>query len=155
MHETKQNARDKIMSTEEIVYRVQAMKSFDNLHIHEKVFKKQSGNSSWSPPAADILKINFDGAYSQREKKGAWGFIVRDHRGAVVMAGAGRINVVHDALSAEAQACLAAPYATIDQGISQIFLEIDSSILVEALQFCSYDFSVNGVLFREAKFLMS
>ena len=71
------------------------------------------------------------------------------------MAGAGRINVVHDALSAEAQACLAALYATIDQSISQILLEIDSSTQVEALQSCSYDFSANGVLFREAKFLMS
>jgi len=56
------------------------------------------------------------------------------------MTDARRINVVHDALSAEAQACLAALYAIIDQGISQILLETDSSILVEALQFCSYDF---------------
>ena len=74
---------------------------------------------------------------------------------AVVMAGAGRINVVHDALRAEVQACLATLYATIDQGISHILLETNSSILVEALQSCSYDFSANGVLFREAKFLMS
>ena len=81
--------------------------------------------------------------------------IVTDHRGAAVMADAGRINVVHDALRTEVQACLAALYATIDQGISQILLETDSSILVEALQSCSYDFSANGVLFREAKFLMS
>ena len=71
------------------------------------------------------------------------------------MASAGRINVVHDALSAEAQACLAALYAIIDQGISQILLEIDSSTQVEALQSYSYDFSANVVLFREAKFLMS
>ena len=76
----KANAGDKIMFTEEIVYKVQAMKSFDNLHTHEKANKKQSGISCWSPAAA-ILKINLDGAYSQREKKGAWGFIVRDHRG--------------------------------------------------------------------------
>jgi hypothetical protein len=121
------------MSAEDIMYKVQAMKSFDNLHTHEKANKKQSRNSCWSPPAVDILKINFDGAYSPREKKGAWGFIVRDHRGTVVMAGAGRINVLHDVLSAEAQACIAALYATIDQGISHILLETDSSILVEAL----------------------
>jgi hypothetical protein len=129
----KANAGDKIMSTKEIVYKVQAMQSFYNLHTHEKANKKQSGISCWSPPAVDILKINFDGAYSQREKKGAWGFVVRDHRGAIVMAGAGRINVLHDALRAEAQACLAVLYATIDQGISQILLETDSSILVVAL----------------------
>ena len=36
--------------------------------------------------------------------------IVTDHRGAAVMADAGRINVVHDALSTESQACLAALY---------------------------------------------
>jgi hypothetical protein len=129
----KANAGDKIMSTKEIFYKVQAMQSFYNLHTHEKANKKQSGISCWSPPAVDILKINFDGAYSQREKKGAWGFVVRDHRGAIVMAGAGRINVLHDALRAEAQACLAALYATIDQGISQILLETDSSILVASL----------------------
>ena len=136
----KANAGDRILSTEEIVYKVQAMKSFDNLHTFEMANRKQSGISCLSPSAADILKINMDGAYSQREKKGAWGFIVRDHRGAVVMAGAGRINMLHDALSAEAQACLAALYATIDKGISQILLETDSSIIVEALQSCSYDF---------------
>jgi hypothetical protein len=34
-------------------------------------------------------------------------------------------------------------------------LETDSTILVDALQSCSYDFSASGVLFREAKFLMS
>ena len=38
----KANAGDKIMATEEIVYKVQAMKSFDNLHTHEKANKKQS-----------------------------------------------------------------------------------------------------------------
>ena len=65
--QNKANAGDKFMSmsTEEIVYKVQAMKSFDNLHTHEKANKKQSGIFCWSPLAADILKINFDGAYSQ------------------------------------------------------------------------------------------
>jgi len=33
--------------------------------------RNKSGISSWSPLAVDILKINFDGAYSQIEKKGA------------------------------------------------------------------------------------
>ena len=56
----------KIMSVEKIVYKVQAMISFDNLHTHEKANKKQSGISCWSTPVADILKINLDGAHSQR-----------------------------------------------------------------------------------------
>ena len=34
-------------------------------------------------------------------KRGARGFIVRDHKGDTVLAGVGRINVAHDALNAE------------------------------------------------------
>ena len=65
---------------------------------------------------------------------------MRGHKGDTVLAGAGRINVAHDALSAESQACLAALYAAMDHGLSQIILETDSTILVDALQSCSYDF---------------
>jgi len=50
--------------------------------------------------------------------KGTWGFIVRDHKGATVVAGAYRINVVHDALSAESQACLVAFSVAMDHGLS-------------------------------------
>jgi hypothetical protein len=77
---------------------------------------------------------------------------VRDHKEATVLASVGRINVVHDALSAEPQACLAALYVAMDHGLSEIILEIDSTILVYALQSRTYDFSASYVLFREAKF---
>ena len=43
----------------------------------------------------------------------------------------------------------------MDHGLSQIILETDSTILDGALQSRSYDLSASGVLFREAKFLMS
>jgi hypothetical protein len=39
--------------------------------------------------------------FYRKKKNGAWGFIVRDHKGDTVLAGASRINVAHDALSAE------------------------------------------------------
>jgi ribonuclease HI len=101
------------------------------------------------------LKINFDGAFSQEERKGAWGFIVRDHDRLAMLAGAGRINVLHDALSAEIHGCLAALTVVMDQGMSRIILESNSTILVQALQSSDYDFSTAGVLTREAKFLIS
>ena len=82
------------MSIEEIVYKVHTMKYVDTLSTHEKPNKRQNGISIQVPPTADVLKINFDGAYIQKEKKGAWGFIAMDHKGATVLVGAGRINVV-------------------------------------------------------------
>ena len=74
--------------------------------------------SAWTPPPIDILKITFDGAFSQEERKGAWSFIERDHDGLAMLAGAGRINVLHDALSAEIHCCLATLTAAMDQGMS-------------------------------------
>jgi hypothetical protein len=43
--------------------------------------------------------INFGGAYLQKEMKGVLGFIVRDRKGSQVTTGAGRISVLHHALS--------------------------------------------------------
>jgi hypothetical protein len=40
----------------------------------------------WQPPPVDVLKINTDGAFCAKEKKGAWGFIVRDSDGHGVLA---------------------------------------------------------------------
>jgi len=77
------------------------MKYVDTLHTQDRPIKRKSGISCWVLPITDVLKINFDRAFLKVEKKGVWGFIVRDHTGASVVAGAGRINVVHDALSAE------------------------------------------------------
>ena len=57
----------------------------------------------------------------------------RDCQGRGVLAGAGRLNAMHDALAAEGEACLAALNAAMDLGISRVGVEIDSSNLVEAL----------------------
>ncbi|RLN24047.1 hypothetical protein C2845_PM07G14870 [Panicum miliaceum] len=64
----------------------------------------------------DVLKINTDGAFRQKEK----GFVIRDSDGHRVRAGAGRLQAVHDALAAEGEACLAALRAAMDLGMSRI-----------------------------------
>ena len=61
---------------------------------------------------------------------------------------------VHDALCAEAHACLIAITAATDQGMMHIHLESDSMVLVKALKSPNYDLSARGTLFREAKFLL-
>jgi ribonuclease HI len=60
-------------------------------------------------------------------------FHLRDHKGSVVMASMGRMTVFHDALSAEIHGCFVALTATMDQGMSHILLETDSTILIDAL----------------------
>jgi len=151
----KANAGDKMLSTEEIIYKAKALRSDINLYAQKMQDKEIKLISAWIPPPSDILKINFDGAFSQEERKGGWGFIVRDHDGLAILAGAGRINFLHDALSAEIHGCLAALSVAFDQRMSHFILESDSTVLVRALQSNDYDFSAAGVLIRETKFLIS
>lgn len=61
---------------------------------------------TWHPPPQGELKLNIDGAFFDASKTGGWGFMIRDHEGSGVLAGVGRIESVHDALNAEAEACL-------------------------------------------------
>jgi len=51
---------------------------------------------------------------------------VRDENGQTVLAGEGNLNAVQDALCPEAEACLAAPTATMSRGMSNIVFELDS-----------------------------
>lgn len=105
----------------------------------------------WCPPARECLKINFDGAFVQETNAGAWGFIERDHEGQSVLAGAGKLVMIHDALLAEAYACKHAPEAAATLGISLIILEMDSSHLKEALSSSSMDLAIGGGLFRDLR----
>ena len=50
--------------------------------------------------------------------QGSWGFIVRDHEGDGVLAGAGRLGSIPDAMTAEAAACAQALQAAADYGTS-------------------------------------
>jgi ribonuclease HI len=81
----------------------------------------------WTPPPPDVLKINSVGDFIDTDKRGAWGFVIRDGAGQGVLAGSGRLNAVYDALAAEGEACLAALYAAMSVGISRIIVETDSS----------------------------
>jgi ribonuclease HI len=67
------------------------------------------------------------------------------------MAGAGRLEHVHDALSAEMYACLEALKAYSDQGMLRVLIESDCSILVSAMKKSGYEYSPVGVLIEEAK----
>ncbi|KAF8666880.1 hypothetical protein HU200_053404 [Digitaria exilis] len=72
---------------------------------------------------------------------GAWGYIVRTSDGAVVLAGAGRLSSVRDALCDEMSACLHALSVCSKQGMAKIRVESDClnlviSMLCLRLVFC-------------------
>jgi hypothetical protein len=107
----KANAGDRMLSTDEVVHRVH--------YIMAELFMSLNGKGNghherchdatkWQPPPEDILKLNFDGAFLKEQRRGAWGFVIRDATGTGIMAGLGKLLAVFDAISAEAAACIEA-----------------------------------------------
>jgi hypothetical protein len=87
---------------EKIVYRAQSITLDTSTNRQEKIFKPPTEKLHWCPPKSDFLNINFDGAFRHECKSEAWGSIVRGQEGSVVLAGAGKLEKIHDALCAEA-----------------------------------------------------
>ena len=115
---------------------------------HHQSLEVQQG---WLPPAEGILKINIDGSFMPGTSKGAWGFVIRSHDGAIVIAGAGSLGPVHDALMAKMMACKFAVEAAIQLGIAHGVIETDSSQLREGLTSSEFDLSVAGGLFQDIR----
>lgn len=123
--------------------------------VEQEAYQGRKAKEEWRPPPRDILKINIDDAFREEEKTGAWGFMIRDCDGNGVLAGSGRLRWVHDALTAEREACLLALSAAMDAGISRVMIETDSTNLVSAVKSGDFDMAPGGVIFKEIRLLLS
>lgn len=150
----KVNAGEDRRTHEEVYSRVIRMVSENSLLFRDKARGNPSSQRTWCPPPQGVLKLNIDGAFQAANLSGGWGFILRDHEGNGVLAGAGRIELVDDALSAEAVACLHALRAALNHGFSYFSVETDSSILVSALDSACYDQSTTGMTFKQIRTLL-
>lgn len=103
--------------------------------------------AKWRPPEEGWLKANIDGAFLTKTKASAWGFIIRDKDGCLILAGAGNVSPVHNALMSKAMACVKVVEAVTMQGISLIHIETDSSQLRDALLSIDRDLEPSGMLF--------
>ena len=82
------------IQTEEIVRR--AVSQADEYLQLFKNDKRNRGNhgEKWSPPLESFLKLNCDAAFCPGENHATWGVAVRDHRGELVVARAGKSDGV-------------------------------------------------------------
>jgi ribonuclease HI len=117
----------------------------NDLHKSDRkgTVRRDGERIDWNAPPPGQLKINSDGSFIQETMQGSWGFIVRDHDGEVVLAGA------------EAAACAQALQAATDQGISRVQVEVDSTVLQQALQTSSMDLATCGMLLRDTRALLN
>jgi ribonuclease HI len=104
-----------------------------------------------STPPPGLLKINSDGAFVSDTLTGGRGFIIRDHSGEAVVAGAGRLAAVPDVIAAESLACSKALLSGTKYGISRVQIEVDSSVLKQAISSSSMDLAACGMLIGDIR----
>jgi ribonuclease HI len=107
---------------------------------------------TWRIPPEDMYKINCDGAFIPGSNSAGWGYVIRNHFGEVVVAGAGSENCL-SAQHAEATACLKG--LELEQaaalGMDRVILETDAATVAKALSDPTTDRSVIGILIAEIK----
>lgn len=131
------------------------LRLLDELNMKErKTVQRKMENVQWTVPPFGKLKINLDGSFVPDSLQGSWGFVVRDHVGSAVLAGAGNLGLIPDAITAEVAACAKALQEATDHGISQIQIETDSIVLKQALQSSSMDFATCGMLIGDTRDLL-
>lgn len=123
----KVNAGELMEPCQETVRTVYCMERDIQMTAPESPGSSVSWAQRWSPPPPNVLKLNCDGAFKSETKSGAWGFIIRDSEGIAVLAGAGNLGPLHDALMAETMAFKQALEAAEHWGMSRLMLETDSS----------------------------
>ena len=101
----------------------------------------------WRPQTQGWYKINVDGAVFVAQKEAGVGVIIRDEVGRVVAALSKKIEAPLGALGIEAKAMEEAVIFARDMGISNIILESDSEIIINALSSNgNYPASISNVL---------
>jgi hypothetical protein len=109
----------------------------------------------WSRLAQNILKINTDGAFTENTEEGGWGYVIRDDRGVVIDAGAGRAEFLMDAFHSDVLACLMGVKAAVELGISKVHVETKSLTRKLALETSNFELAPTGGIVFEIKSLMN
>ncbi|XP_062029869.1 uncharacterized protein LOC133745764 isoform X2 [Rosa rugosa] len=109
---------------------------------HPKACKKKNRPmTKWQNPPNGRLKINIDGAFRVDSGNGGISVVVRNDAGMNIAAMARPFVHAHSALNMEAEACRAGLFLGIHQGWTEIDIEIDSTLLIAALQSEEKNFS--------------
>ena len=110
----------------------------DFLH-HGPVFRRsrspRSMDVAWTPPPNGVFKLNFDGS-KLLDGRVAIGFVIRDHLGSLVLAGALALSSRCSILSAEAWGLREGIKGVRFLNASSLIIEGDNLVVVNSLRRC-------------------
>ncbi|KAL0695854.1 hypothetical protein Bca4012_063034 [Brassica carinata] len=88
---------------------------------------------NWHPPPPLSVKCNTDGSWKQEINEGGVGWILRNHEGCLLWAGANKLTDMGSALETEAEALRWAIFTLKGFGYQNVIFETDSQGLVKLL----------------------
>ncbi|XP_012836377.1 PREDICTED: uncharacterized protein LOC105957013 [Erythranthe guttata] len=89
--------------------------------------------SKWSPPPAEIIKINFDAGFPRGKKYFQVAMVARNHNNQCVWWSIRKLQGRPKIADGEARAALHAMIVAIDRGWRKIMIEVDSLEVINAL----------------------
>ncbi|KAB2605929.1 hypothetical protein D8674_005646 [Pyrus ussuriensis x Pyrus communis] len=117
-----------------IVCKSQAwLQEFRKWHDSKKVSSRTTTHK-WEKPTVGWVKCNFDGAWDDLGQRGGVGVVVRDEKGDFVAATALQFRGISSAILAEIMAARAAVLFARNMGVSQMVVQEDEMMVINALQ---------------------
>ncbi|XWS64771.1 hypothetical protein CRYUN_Cryun05aG0032200 [Craigia yunnanensis] len=126
------------------------LEDYNNAQVKNNLISRVI-SSHWKPPAYNRYKVNFDGAYDKRSKKGGIGVIIRNYEGAVMGTHVGHKSGMMDAFMVEANAAISALNFAKSMGFQDAELEGDALCIIKIMKGYVDDLSIVSNLIEEAK----
>ncbi|KAL0004551.1 hypothetical protein SO802_012112 [Lithocarpus litseifolius] len=106
--------------------------------------------TTWSPPAQNAFKINYDGALFPDTNRSGIGVVIHNGDGQVIASLAQPLNQTFKAVEIEALAASRALELAADIGLNEVILEGDSMVVPQALKSKDLGLAAYGLLIRDA-----
>ncbi|XP_073119607.1 uncharacterized protein [Henckelia pumila] len=112
-------------------------------------------NSSWTKPPINFVKCNVDAAVFKDPPRMGYGCIIRDSSGVVIKAICGCFPGIFTSIMAEAMSIREALSWLKELNISNVIVESDALLVVNAFHSSAIDVSGVGLLMEDCRFLAS
>ncbi|XP_040932095.1 uncharacterized protein [Gossypium hirsutum] len=129
------------------------LEEMDGLESTISIVSKE--NTKWKRPPGQIVKINFDGAYNERNQQSASGIVVRNRKGFVLLSCTEIHHRVLSAFAAEALTCRKVIQIALNMQEKEIIIEGDSLSVIKKCKATGEDKSQIGVYIHDIHQLQS
>ena len=118
-----------------------------------RINSSSTSQTTWTAPAPDSYKINFDGALSNADNKSGIGVVVQDCQGEVIASLVQQLAQAYQPMVVEALAACRAVEFGSELGLRRATVEGDSEVVVKALSCKEYGLALYAHLIKDVSLI--